>query len=346
MTPMKKTLAIAAGLLAVNAVAVALATRRAERRHPPRGRFVTVDGLRLHYLEDGPATVPGSDAPAVLLLHGNGATTADMAASGLLGRLARRHRVICFDRPGFGWSDRPRAPMTPEAQARLLTAALQELGVRRAVVVGHSWGTLVALAMALDTPQAVAGLVLAAGYYLPTRRIDVWLAAGPAVPVAGTVLRHTLAPLLGWLLAPAVVRKLFAPRAVPAAFTAGFPISLALRPGQLRATAEESGLMIPAARRLAARYGELACPVTVFGAADDRLVEHEQAPWLHDAVPGSALHVVPGVGHMLHYAVPDEIAAAVDALAVAAVAPPDAPPLQPQADDALATAGRPSTPGG
>ncbi|CAL8980139.1 Haloalkane dehalogenase [Rhodoplanes serenus] len=330
-----KTLGVIAGLIAVHALALAVAARRAERRHPPRGRFVTVDGLRLHYLEAGPP-----DGPPVILLHGNGATADDWAASGLLGRLARRHRVIAFDRPGFGYSDRPWLPQPPEAQARLLAEAAARLGIDRAVVVGHSWGTLVALAMALERPARVAGLVLAAGYYVPTRRLDVWLVSGPALPIVGPLLRYTVAPILARLVAPRVIRRLFAPVAVPAAFTSGFPVPLALRPSQLRATAEESALMIPAARRLAARYGEIGCPVTVFAAAGDRLVESSHGPHLRAALPGAALHVVPGAGHMLHYAVPDEIALAVTAQAATAAPAAagrdtaerhtaDAPPLLP-----------------
>ncbi|MDC7784270.1 alpha/beta hydrolase [Rhodoplanes sp. TEM] len=326
---MKKTLAVVAGLLAANAVAVAIATRRAERRNPPRGRFVRVMGLRLHVIEAGPA-----DAPAVLLLHGNGAMAQDMVASGLIERLARTHRVICPDRPGFGWSERPRHPLPPEAQAELAADLLRLLGIDRAVVVGHSWGTLVALALALHAPELVTGLVLAAGYYVPTRRLDVWMVSGPAWPGVGLLMRHTLSPLIGAAIAWPFVRRLFAPRPVSPAFRAGFPVAMALRPEQLRATAEESVVMIPAARRLRRRYADIACPVTVLAAAGDRLVEELQAPRLVEALPNATLRIVPGVGHMMHYdpAVADRIAAA--AAALAAPSPPFAagPPLEPDAD--------------
>ncbi|WP_244670524.1 alpha/beta fold hydrolase [Rhodoplanes elegans] len=329
MTSMKnsgaRALGVMAGLLAVNALAVAVASRRAERKNPPRGRFVRVMGLRLHVVEAGPP-----DAPAVLLLHGNGAMTQDMAASGLIDRLARTHRVVCLDRPGFGWSDRPRRPLPPEAQAELAGDLLRLLGIDRAVVVGHSWGTLVALALAVQAPKLVAGLVLAAGYYVPTRRLDVWLMSGPAWPVVGTVMRHTISPVIGALIARPFVRRLFAPRPVAPAFRAGFPIGMALRPEQLRAVAEESIAMIPAARRLRRRYGEIACPVTVLAAAGDRLVEHFQGARLVEALPNATLRVVPGVGHMMHYE--PQVAAAI-AAAAAALTPPS-PPLAVHAPEA------------
>ncbi len=298
---------IVALVLAAVALVVAILAAVAEKRHPPAGRFVECDGIRLHYVECGPVT-----APAVVVLHGNGAMIQEIASSGLLDRLAPRFRVVCFDRPGFGHSTRPRfRRLTPELQAELFAAALAQLGVRDPVVVGHSWGTLVALALALHGKVAVRGVVLAAGYYFPTRRFDVWIASGPAVPVLGEILRYTIAPVLGWLVAPLTIRSLFSPRPVPGRFKAEFPMSLALRPKHLRAAAEESALMVPAAARLQALYPNLSCPVELFHSTCDTIVEAEQGPRLHGALPRSVLHLVHDAGHMLHHAIPDEIAAAV-----------------------------------
>jgi pimeloyl-ACP methyl ester carboxylesterase len=96
--------------------------------------------------------------------------------------------VIAFDRPGFGHSDRPRSTIwTPEAQADLIAAALKEIGVPRAIVLGHSWGTLVALALAVKYPQEVQALVLASGYYYPNARADVVILSSPAIPLIGDV---------------------------------------------------------------------------------------------------------------------------------------------------------------
>ena len=110
-------------------------TRQIERRHPPAGRFVEVDGVRLHYLEQGTGT-------PVVLLHGNVVTAEDWILSGVLDQVAARgHRVIAFDRPGYGYSDRPRhTAWTATAQANLIRRAVARLGVERdAVVIGHSW---------------------------------------------------------------------------------------------------------------------------------------------------------------------------------------------------------------
>ena len=137
--------------------------RRAERRNPPDGKFIQIDRVRLHYIDRG-------KGPAVILLHGNGMMARDFELSGLIDLLARHHRVIAFDRPGFGYSERPRNRIwTAEAQAILLWRALSEIAVHRPVIVGHSWGALVAVALALRYPAETAGLGLLFGLLLPER---------------------------------------------------------------------------------------------------------------------------------------------------------------------------------
>ena len=88
--------------LAASAILNRVLAKKAERRNPPTGRFITVDGVRLHYLERG------TGSPLVLL-HGNGSMIQDFESSGLIDLAAKTYRVIAFDRPGFGYSDRPRS---------------------------------------------------------------------------------------------------------------------------------------------------------------------------------------------------------------------------------------------
>src|SRR5690606_18514928 len=199
------------------------------RANPPAGRFLAVDGVRLHYVDRG------EGAPLVLL-HGNGSMIQDFESSGLIELAARKYRVIAFDRPGFGHSDRPRSTIwTPEAQAELIHAALARMGVERATVLGHSWGCSVAVALGHKFPELVKGLVLASGYYYPTARADVFGMGAPAVPLVGDVLRYSISPIVGRLIWPLLMRKIFGPQPVPAKFSQ-FPRSMALRPSQIRAS--------------------------------------------------------------------------------------------------------------
>jgi pimeloyl-ACP methyl ester carboxylesterase len=251
----------------------------------------------------------------VVLFHGNGTMIQDFSISGLVDLLARRNRVLCFDRPGFGHSQRPRSRIwTPSAQAALFVKALKRIEARDPVVVGHSWGTLVAVALGLRGDYSVRSLVLASGYYFPTWRLDVWLLSGPAVPILGDLFRYTLAPIISLAILPAMLRKIFEPHPVPQAFKREFPISLALRPKQLRAAAEESALLIPAAAHLQSQYFRIKCPVRLFHGDEDHFIECEQSRQLHRAIPRSALHFVQNAGHMVHYADPVIISQTVEAI--------------------------------
>lgn len=297
---------MAAGLLAALAIIVYLAALAAERRNPPIGKFLTVDGVRLHYVERG-------EGPAVVLLHGNTVMLQDYIVSGVLDEAALRCRVIAFDRPGFGYSERPRSRIwTPSAQADLIHGALRQLGVDRAVVVGHSWGTLVSVALALNHPQIVRSLVLLAGFYFPRFRFDVLLASPPAIPVIGDVLRYTVSPMLQGVSLPLILRQMFGPPTVPERFKKQFPLSMILRPWQIRATAAEAVLMVPAAIKLSPRYRELSMPVSIIAGTHDRVVKTaRQSARLHEQLSASKFQTVEDAGHMVHYVAPDLVLAAI-----------------------------------
>jgi pimeloyl-ACP methyl ester carboxylesterase len=308
--------ALGAGLgLAASFLVVRAKTKEAEADNPPRGRFVEVDGVRLHYLERG-------QGPVLVLIHGNGVYGSDFEASGLLERAAEHYRVIVFDRPGFGYSERPRSRIwTPQAQARLLHHALQEIGVDSAIVVGHSIGTLVALSMALDVPDFVRGLVLLSGYYYPSLRPDVPLLAPPALPLIGDLMRYTISPLSSRMLWRPLAKAMFAPRPVPDSFSR-LPVWMMLRPGQVRAASADNTLMIPAALALSRRYAELKVPVTLVSGTQDRVVDPgHNSERLHERIAGSELKLQPGVGHMTHYAHPDQVMEAIEEIAGRAGAP-------------------------
>ena len=300
-----------AGALAMLALVNRRLARNAENDNPPAGQFLEIGGVRLHYVERG------AGAPLVLL-HGNGSMIQDFESSGLIDLAARNYRVIVFDRPGFGHSDRPRNVVwTPAAQAELINSALQRLGVAHAIVLGHSWGASVAVALALKYPRLVQGLVLASGYYYPTFRPDVVAVSAPAVPLVGDVLRYTIAPIVSRVMWPLLMTKIFGPRSVPEKFE-GFPKEMALRPSQIRASAAESALMIPDAFQFRDQYPNLKMPVVIVAGEEDRLVDIDtQSERLHRDVPQSRFHRVPATGHMIHQTATGVVMSAIDEVATA-----------------------------
>jgi len=306
-----------AAALAATAVVVNWQAGRAERRHPPKGRFIKVDGVRLHYIEAG-------EGEPVVLLHGNGSMVDDPLLS-IFPALAETHRVIAFDRPGFGWSDRPHdREWTPDAQATLVRSALRRLGVERPVLYGHSFAAPIVVSFALLYPGDVRGVVAASGYYYPNFRADSLLAWSMTLPVIGRVLRNTLMPVQGAAFGTLSVKAMFAPAPVPETW-AVFPSSLSLRPSQLRASGEDGRTMRAWAKRSSPHYGDIAVPLMIVAGSEDLVVDPiGHSGRLHDDVPGSRLRLWPDTGHMVHHTRPGEVIDAIEELfemADAAVAP-------------------------
>jgi pimeloyl-ACP methyl ester carboxylesterase len=203
---------------------------------------------------------------------------------------------------------------TPARQADLFRQAFARLGIERPVVVGHSLGTLVALALALDHPDAVSGLVLLSGYYYPTLRADAPLFSLPAMPVIGDLIRYTAGPLFGAALLPMAAKGMFSPLPVPERFAKGFPHGLPLRPSQIRAEAQDTATMVSAVAAMQHHYRELRMPVVIMAGTKDRMVDHRKhTVRLHEEIAQTALRLVSGVGHMLHYAVPEQVVDAIEA---------------------------------
>ncbi len=299
---------IAGAVVASSAIYVQYSSRRAERDNPPMGKFLTVQGTRLHYQDTG------GKRPAIVLFHGNGSMATEMEISGVVDELKQVYRVIAFDRPGYGYSARPRNVLwTPAAQADLFYAALRGKGIRKVTVLGHSWGNLVAIELALRHPEFVTGLVLLAGFYFPQVRADVPFLSIPAIPLIGDILRYTLSPLIARAIAPRAVRKMFKPRTVTERFAKQFPQGLTLRPLSLRASAEETAMMIPAAAALQARYQEITAPTFIIAGSADQIVNvDKQSARLHKAIRQSELVVQPNEGHMFHHYKPNLVKQAAD----------------------------------
>jgi len=301
-----------AGVVAASAFINWRLARKAQRENPPQGQFVEIDGVRLHYVERG-------KGQPLVLLHGNGSMIQDFESSGLIDLAAQNYRVIVFDRPGFGHTSRPRNVIwSPEAQADLFKEALARLNVQHAIVLGHSWGASVAIALAVRHAALVKALVLASGYYFPTARADVLMQSGPAIPGLGDIFAHTLSPLLSRLLWPAMLRKMFGPRPVPHKFE-GFPMAMAVRPSQIRASAAEAAMMIPAAFHASKSYGELALPIIIIAGEDDRLISiDEQSARLHSVLKHSRMRRISGTGHMVQQSATGDVMDAINEAAVAA----------------------------
>lgn len=303
-------LLLAAALLALGLVLLVLATGlgtiRGEAAFPPEGRFLVVDGVRLHYVDDGPA-----GAPAVALIHGNPGFLTDFDAARAALRRAG-YRVLAFDRPGHGYSARPHpGRVTPEVQARLLHDLLARLGIARPVLVGHSWGTTLALVYALRYPGDVAGLVLAGAVGYPYSEPFSALLSIFHVPVTGWFIRNTLALPLGRMVAGPLAERDCAPAPAPPRALA-IARALAPRPGDLEADGWDVVLAQRTLRSDQTRWSRIRAPVVELQGVGDDVTR--DALRLARQIPGARLFWVPDAGHELPETAPGWIVAGVDSV--------------------------------
>jgi len=316
-------LVVAALVLAGLAGLTMFGTAAIERHHPPRGTFVPVTGGRLHVADIGPRAGP-ADGLAVVLLHGASGNLEDMRVA--LGKvLSARRRVVMIDRPGHGFSGRPRGDQeaAPRRQAARVIEALDALGIARAIVVGHSWSGALATALALDAPERVAGLALLAPVTHPWPGGISWYYRVATTPVLGPLFVRTLVLPLGVLRLDAGSRQAFAPQPRPDDYVERAALALVLRPAEFRANAADVAALKSNVAAQAPRYGTIGVPTVIITGDRDPTVSrkiHSEA--LAAALPHARLIVLPGVGHMVHHVASELIAAEIERIATAATVRP------------------------
>ncbi|MCI4665475.1 MAG: alpha/beta hydrolase [Neomegalonema sp.] len=288
-----------------------------EARYPPIGQFETVrtarDATRMHLFDVGPTD---SD-DAIVLIHGASGNLRDFAFS-FMERLAehpagRQRRLIAIDRPGFGYSERgPGAAHEPEAQARLMQAAVALRGVRRVLLVGHSLGAASTLAWALEAPQMVRGLVLLGGL------THAWSgSAGVAydvlsAPYLGAAVAHIAAAAMSEERAIPALENIFAPQSPPPGYAEFVGVGLALRRSTIRANGEDVGKIKPLLRAQAARYAGIKAPIAIVHGAEDTIVPAAvHALPLAETCPSADLIMLDGIGHMPHHVAVEPILDAI-----------------------------------
>ena len=295
--------AIFALALAGSALLTLQFVRKAEADYPSAGRSVEVEGMRLHYLDRG-------QGRPIILIHGLRGSAYDFEVSISAG-LARDHRVIAFDRPGNGYSDRladDRQSLFVEA--RQLHAAALKLGLKRPLIVGYSLGAAVAVAYADAFPEDVAGVVTIAGRVMPCRVHVGLLAFFAGRPLIAGLTSNTLLVPVGRIVGRMLLKRACSPQPLPSAY-AKAALAMALKPRTFRYAPGELYRSADELRVLARRYGRLPVHVTVLVGRGDAVASVNEARYFHGRLAWSTLVVVPDGGHALHATHPDLVEAAV-----------------------------------
>lgn len=285
----------------------------AAESYPPQGQVIDVDGTPVHVVTKG-------SGPDLILIHGASGNVRDWTFD-FVDRLADRYRVVMFDRPGLGWTDRlpgrsgafNTRSESPAEQAALLQKAADIVGVERPIVVGHSFGGIVAMSWALSRPDSTAAVVMLAGVANPWPGSLGWnytvvgsaLGGGFVVPLASAFVPQSYVETS--------IESIFAPQTAPEGYAEHVGAALTLRRGSLRANAQQVNFLRPHVVEMSEQYPSLTLPLEiVHGDADTIVPMGVHAVPLSKQVPGAVLTTLDGIGHMPHHAAPDASIAAID----------------------------------
>ncbi|MEM7528772.1 MAG: alpha/beta fold hydrolase [Pseudomonadota bacterium] len=292
---------------------------RPAARHGRIGGIVRVEGGQIHFLTDGPATPvtpagrePSEDTTPIVLLHGASGNLRDMALS-LLPLLARNHRVIALDRPGFGHSSPVANGHLLSSQVRILRRAIRRLGHYRFHLVGHSFSGALALNWALAYPDEVASLGIVSGATMDWGGALEGFYRLSSAPGIGYLMSH-LAPAAPERMIRSTLEDIFHPAAVPAGYRRRAGIELALRPRTFRLNTRSVNALHAQIRRQIPSYSGIASPTAVIHGVEDCVIPAGiHARPLSEALPNARLTLIPGAGHMPHHTHTERVAAALEA---------------------------------
>jgi len=273
-------------------------------------RFISVGGLTVHYKEKGKEQ--GQEELALVLLHGFGASVFSWRE--VLSPLAELGRVVAFDRPAYGLTERPlpgewegENPYGADAQVALTVGLMDALDIERAILVGNSAGGTVAMRTALVHPQRVAALVLVDPAVYGGGGMPGWLR-----PFLDTPQMRRIGPLIArrirsWGLDFA--RSAWHdPTLITAEVWDGYLKPLGADNWD-RALWESTRASQPS--DLPERLDELRLPVLVITGDDDRIVPTEKSVRLAGELPDADLVVIPNCGHVPHEECPGPFLEAV-----------------------------------
>lgn len=282
--------------------------KRAEVTYPPNGKFVTVDGLKLHYI------MKGTGKPIVFLHGGVYAGNdynrlIDLAA-------ALGFQAISFDRPGYGYSERAKMKAaTPVEQARLIHKAITKIQAEKPIIAGHSMSGTIALSLALGYPNDISGIILigANAMYNDGNAANSGhpLSKLAAIPLLGNVILAILLGLIKRVFARILLKTSFEPERAPAGYVKTFT-QFGMRFNQLKSLLMDADTFYKTAGKISARYHEITIPAIVMIGENDPLGSVEQAKRLKGDISHAHFIVLSNAAHMLPQNHPDLVMDAIN----------------------------------
>jgi pimeloyl-ACP methyl ester carboxylesterase len=283
-------------------------------RHTDAEQMIDVGGYRLNsvFLPAGRK----ADLPPIVFIHGASANLFDPMLS-YRDKLEGRADLLFVDRPGHGHSERGGPENAyPDGQADAISALMQKRGIRKAIIVSHSFGGAVAASFALRHPQSVIGLVFLSPAVYPWSGDVAWYYDAASAPVTGWLFSGLVAPPAGLALVDSATKAVFAPNPRPPGYIAEARTLRALQPQDFRCNAVDVANLSAWAAKASPRYPEIRKPTVIVTGDTDGIVSPKiHAQHLARDIRGARLVRIRNLGHKSDYVVSDVAVAAIETVA-------------------------------
>ena len=287
---------IAHGITACDKVEnYAIPTEFAEKNVPIKGQVLDIAGFNLHgYIE-------GNGSQDIVFIHGSLSNLRDwvFAARSIS---KRDNRFIYIDRPGFGYSERDNSEWDAERQAEQARSYVKKFNAKNLILVGHSWGALVAMSWAAKYPEEVKGVISIAGLNMPFSGVSKIANDTGLFNLAYELYFTNVARKVESGSIEKFAGRMFKPQNIPKAYLDYLGSDLSRRLSSIKANKNDLVVASQALDKNFDVYNHMKMPIEIIhGEKDFLLPIKSQAVAFNEVTPNSRLHMLPKVGHMAHH---------------------------------------------
>lgn len=284
-----------------------------EKTYPNKGELIDVGGYRMNSVYvPRPKT---ADLPTLVFIHGASANLRDPMMA-FRAKLEGRADMLFLDRPGLGFSERG-GPQNgyPDGQADAIATLMQKRGIKKAIIISHSFGGAIAASFALNHKDMVEGLLFLSPATHPWPGGIEWYYDVTKTPVIGWLFATLVAPPVGLASIDKATKYVFDPNPRPDDYVEQTAAYLAIRPRAFRNNAIDIANLLDYVKRVSPRYKEIKAPTVIITGDADRVVLPEiHSRQLHEDIAGSILLRIHNLGHKPDYVVTDLAIAAIETL--------------------------------
>ena len=241
-------------LIVLCAIFTAIITQKIKQSIPKFGKTTVLQDAEIHWYEAG-------QGRPIIMLHGLAGNLRNFTYA-LTEKLDRDYRVIAIDRAGCGWSKRSKSESaTLQEQARIISEFIEQEQIEKPLIVGHSLGGAIALALALEYKNQIAGLALICPVTQPVDKVpDIFRFLNIPSPFLRFFVAHTFSSFIGLLTRKNTFEIAFSPETVSKNFSIRGGGDLALSSKAFIKTSEDLVYALSSAALLVGREQELDVP--------------------------------------------------------------------------------------